>query len=203
MPARFIILHEVANMVNLLDLEFETFEEKAEEEEELASMATDRHGEVGSAINAHIYMYLQKNKIGRVFIAQTTYHFGDPTTEFEPDVSFVLLEKLPVTTGNELYFAPDLAVEIISPSDKWEDVLNKVLGYQSGGTKLVWVVALFSKQVYVFQLNRKLSFATLDVGAVLKGEDVLPNFELPVQSLFDYPDPEYQKPKRKIKKVSE
>lgn len=199
MPARFMIWREVSNMVNLLDLEFETIEE----EQELSSIATDRHGEVGSAINAHIYMYLQKNKIGRVFIAQTTYHFGDPVTEFEPDVSFVSLEKLPVTTGNELYFAPDLAVAIISPSDKWEDVLNKVLGYQTGGTKLVWVVALFSKQVYVFHLNRKLSFDTLDVGAVLKGEDVLPNFELPVQSLFDYPDPQYQKPKRRTKKVSE
>jgi Uma2 family endonuclease len=186
-------------MVNLIEAEFELLNE----EEEESGMATDRHGEVGSTITGFIFVYLQKNKIGRQFISQTTYHIGDPPAEFEPDVSFVSLEKLPITTGGELYFAPDLAVEIISPNDKWEEVLNKVLGYQSGGTKLVWVVALFSKQVYVFRLSSKLDFETLTVKDVLRGEAVLPDFELPVQLLFDYPDPQYQKPKRKLKKISE
>lgn len=181
-------------MIEMMDLDLEL-----EAEEEEAEGATDRHGEVGSAINANIYIYLQQNKIGRVFIAQTTFRFGNPEIEFEPDVSYVSLEKLLITTGEELHFAPDLAVEIISPGDKWEEVLNKVLGYQNGGTQLVWVVALFSKQVYVFRLNQRLDFETLNVHDTLKGENVLPNFALPVNLLFDYPDPQYRKPKRRSK----
>jgi Uma2 family endonuclease len=78
---------------------------------------------------------------------------------------------------------PDLAVEIMSPTDKWSEVIVKVKLYQLYQTRLVWIVDPFDQGVFVYRLGqtRRLLLVTDE----LTGEDVIPGFTLAVKALFD------------------
>ncbi|HRF97600.1 MAG TPA: Uma2 family endonuclease, partial [Aggregatilineales bacterium] len=103
-----------------------------------------------------------------------------------PDVSFVAKSRLILPLPKLLPLAPDLAVEIISPSEKEMMVFEKARTYLLHGTKIVWVVFPDNKSVYVCtsatddSLNVKIYDATM----TLSGGDVLPNFSLPVADIF-------------------
>lgn len=101
-----------------------------------------------------------------------------------PDVAFVTTSKLAGANREDAFNgAPDLAIEVMSPSDKWSEVIEKVREYQAFQTSLVWVIDPFDRAVNVFLLGqpRQLILATGE----LSGESVLPGFKLPVQVLFD------------------
>lgn len=101
-----------------------------------------------------------------------------------PDVAFITAER---AAGDDLSKAfsgpPDLAIEIMSPTDKWSEVINKVKLYQRYQTRLIWVVDPFDQGVFVYQLGHPRR--TLLAEDELTGEDVIPGFSLAVQALFD------------------
>jgi Uma2 family endonuclease len=96
-----------------------------------------------------------------------------------PDVSFILKDRLP----NDLYrypsIAPDLAIEILSPDDSFEDMMEKVDEYLSRGVKLVWVVVTRTREVLVCTTQSKYI-----VRDTLTAPELLPGFELPVKDIF-------------------
>jgi Uma2 family endonuclease len=99
-----------------------------------------------------------------------------------PDVAFVAkerVEKLP----RRFNFAPDLAVEIISPR---EDALKKVYEYLRAGTKLVWAVYPEDQEVHVFRFDAEgnLRGRTFGMNNILDEGAVLPDFQLPVKDIF-------------------
>jgi Uma2 family endonuclease len=103
----------------------------------------------------------------------------------KPDVSFVRFGRLPddkIPTGR-MHLAPDLAVEVISPTEKAEDVETKLDEYLRAGVRLVWVLYIPTKNVWAYKLDgtAKLYRAT----DTLPGEDVLPGFAVPVAELFE------------------
>lgn len=73
--------------------------------------------------------------------------------------------------------APDLAVEVVSPSDTAEDLQQKVGEYLVSGTRLVWVIYPDTKSVTVFTPGGQAR--VLGVQDTLNGEDVLPGFIVP------------------------
>ena len=77
---------------------------------------------------------------------------------------------------------PALCVEVISPTDKLEEVDDKVFEYLSSGVKLVWVVRPRSERIDVYTSSD--SVRILNRKDVLTGGDVLPGFELPLAELF-------------------
>lgn len=79
-------------------------------------------------------------------------------------------------------FAPDLAVEVRSPSDRTGAVVAKVSDWLSGGTTLVWVIDPPREQVVVYRADGTVS--VLAMGDVLSGEELLPDFALSLQELF-------------------
>lgn len=107
----------------------------------------------------------------------------NPKTAVIPDAAFISAKKLPVADPYKAFpGAPDLAIEVLSPSDIWSEVISKIRLYQSYGVTLVWVVDPFDKSVFVYRPNQptRLLFA----GDDLFGEDVLPGFTMPVKDLF-------------------
>ena len=105
-----------------------------------------------------------------------------PDTVRAPDVSFVRGGRV-VDTGIG-YFpgAPDLAVEVLSPSDRYAAVVRKVSQYFAAGTRLVWVLDPYTRTAAVHHPGGEVIELAED--GVLDGEDVLPGFRLPLAEVW-------------------
>ena len=79
--------------------------------------------------------------------------------------------------------APDLAVEVISPSDRTREVLGKVSDYLAAGSRIVWVVNPVREEVSVFR--SPFAPRVLAGTDLLDGEDVLPGFFVSVAEIFE------------------
>lgn len=100
-----------------------------------------------------------------------------------PDVSFIARGRIPKDAGRGFVpFAPDLAVEIVSPSDRAEDVYGKVRGYLEAGVRMVWVVWPAYRAITVHTVSGEVR--ELSSEDTLDGGDVLPGFQIPVSELF-------------------
>jgi Uma2 family endonuclease len=102
----------------------------------------------------------------------------------KPDVSVVLRQRFPneeIPSGDIAIF-PDLAVEVVSPNDMYEEVERKVNEYLGAGVRIVWVVSPEAQTVLVRRPNKACT--ALDVTDTLSGEDVLPGFACPVAELL-------------------
>lgn len=103
------------------------------------------------------------------------------------DAAFVGNEKLAHYGLPEGYFptAPDIAVETASPGNSSEELLTKVDEYIKAGSLLVWVLNPKRRMAFVYRPNDVIS--VLRETDALDGEDVLPNFRLPLAELFATP----------------
>lgn len=150
--------------------------------ESLEEVASGIHGAIGGNLTGYLFAYLQQNKVGRVFNAQTDFMLVGFGTK-RPDVAFVELEKLTVIPDAEIPFAPDLAVEVISRTDDWSEIADKATQYLQSGTRLVWVVDPYTKSVFVFRPAQPMKL--LNNTDALDGFEVLPGFKLEVSKLFE------------------
>jgi Uma2 family endonuclease len=154
---------------------------------ELVEMAAGaRHGMIASAINIRIGIYLLEHIIGRTFMAETTFVLSvTGRTAVRPDAAFLRNERIPPPSelSNDVPYAPDLAVEVVSPSDRASAVNRKVQAYLEAGTLLVWVVDPIRQTVLSYSIDGRVRF----YGATdtLDGGEVLPGFALPLTELFD------------------
>ena len=101
-----------------------------------------------------------------------------------PDVSFIARGRLPAGGVPEGFIpgAPDLAVEIVSPGDRAEEVYGKVREYLGAGTRLVWVVWPRHRAVTAYTPDGQARELAED--GELDGGDVLPGFRVRVAELF-------------------
>ena len=143
------------------------------------------HGEIAALLTAELVVFARARALGRV----TTSDAGvwlerDPDTVREPDVAFFSAAKVPpglrVTGYSEV--APDLVVEIASPSDSRREVHDKARMWLSHGVRLVWVVHPETRTVDVYRPDGDA--ATLSGQDVLDGLDVLPGFTCDVSAVF-------------------
>ncbi|MBN1285450.1 MAG: Uma2 family endonuclease [Anaerolineae bacterium] len=144
------------------------------------------HGSVSMIIGLELGNFVRQNKLGRVFADQTTYVLegtpGDIKKMRAPDKSFVAAENLPDELPEGYFYqAPDLAVEVVSPTEGMGDVMSKVNDYLRAGTKAVWVVIPKTRQVMVYTPG---GITLLGEGQTLEGGALLPEFAVPVEALF-------------------
>ncbi len=144
-----------------------------------------QHGQIAGLITQQLTAYVKSQNLGIVFTAEAGYRLAQhPDIVRAPDVSFIARERIPsegVPTG---YWpgAPDLAVEIVSPSDRFDDVVEKVAEYLAAGTRLVWVVHPRTQTVMVYRASGEVQL--LRSHEELSGEDVIPGFTCLVSTLF-------------------
>jgi Uma2 family endonuclease len=107
----------------------------------------------------------------------------NPDTVLIPDLSFVRAERMPPRNEQIKYFrfAPDLAVEVLSPSNRRVEIDRKIAIYREAGVPLVWLVDPFKQTVEVFTATGVRSLTAADT---LDGGEVLPGFSLPLAELF-------------------
>jgi Uma2 family endonuclease len=102
-----------------------------------------------------------------------------------PDLAFVKAERIPANGfSGSITVAPDLIVEINSPSDTLEKIHNKITIYQQAEVRLIWSIYLLDKYVVVYRLNQPNPLF-LGLDGELDGEDVLPGFKLAISKLFE------------------
>jgi Uma2 family endonuclease len=142
------------------------------------------HGAIVMTLSALIYTYVHEHDLGLVIGADTGYWLArDPDTVRAPDIAFIAKGRLPrpLPPGfGEL--APDLVVEVRSPSESRTDLAEKLADYRQAGVRLVWVVEPASRTVVVHHLDGTTQ--TLAAHDTLDGADILPGFALPVHRLF-------------------
>jgi Uma2 family endonuclease len=142
--------------------------------------------EIGGLLLTRFNNFIRPRKLGRAYQSQTGFQCfpGKPKLVRMPDTSFVSAGRLPNDRSPEGYItvAPDIAVEVVSPNEMYEEVEAKVAEYRSAGVKLIWVISPKSKTVLV----RRLDGTCAEVGeaGTLSGGDVLPGFTCAVAELF-------------------
>jgi Uma2 family endonuclease len=142
------------------------------------------HGVVASRMGEQIAGFVRIRKLGLVVAAETGFTLErNPDTVRAPDVGFVRRERVPdPLPRGYAEFAPDLAVEVLSPDDRPGEVLAKVADWLRAGTRLVWIVDPIRRAARVYRADGTESFATVDDS--LDGEDVLPEFSLPLSAIL-------------------
>ena len=150
---------------------------------ELVPMAppTMEHGEISTNVVWYLQSHVRENQLGRVYTAETTFRLGERAVK--PDAAFVTAARLPVNRRKSSSQPPDLAVEVVSPSDTLYGVAEKAVDYLDAGTRLVWVIEPVTKTVTVYR--SRTDIRTLKCGDTLTGEDVVEGFACQVEELFE------------------
>jgi Uma2 family endonuclease len=147
------------------------------------ALAGDIHGAVAVWVGHLIAGYVAGHDSGEVSGAETGYRLSmNPDTVRAPDVGFIVKARLQPLTGKYYTLAPDLAVEVISPSDSARQIRRKANQYLAAGTRLVWVIYPEDREVDVYRPGHDPR--TFKIGEALDGGDVLPGFTLPVKDIF-------------------
>jgi len=141
------------------------------------------HGCIVSDITAILREFVRAGKLGLVAVEAGFCVSHDPDTVRSPDVAFVRAERIP-PGGVRAFFdgAPDLAVEVISPSDRASEVIAKAGDWLHFGCAAVWVIDPETKTVTVYSARPQTLF--LSVKDTLTCEELLPGFSLPISQIF-------------------
>ncbi|MEI6046799.1 MAG: Uma2 family endonuclease [Chloroflexota bacterium] len=161
-------------------------------ESENEDMPTFEHGMICSRLNLYLGGYALSHKLGEVVDSSVEYRFLEGKQKRPsryPDVSFIQQERLPKNIRSYPEIAPDLAVEVASPTDRDYDIESRVKEYQKVKVKLVWVIHPYSQTISVYRLTNGLKAQNYVGDEELEGEDVLPGFKLKVSDIFNYPYP--------------
>jgi Uma2 family endonuclease len=147
-----------------------------------------QHGSVGMRIAGLLSQHVLVHRLGIVFAAETGFLLArNPDTVRAPDAAFVRTGRLPPGGPGPTYFdgAPDLAVEVISPGDRADEIEEKVEDFLAAGALAVWVVSPKRRRVTIHRPGS--APRVLDDRDVLDGGDVVAGFRCAVREIFEWP----------------
>lgn len=142
-----------------------------------------RHDRVRKRLERALDAYLEAHPIGEVFGDIGYLLATDPDTVRRPDLSFVEASRL-AGFDDETFFegAPDLAIEILSPSNRPREIRERTADYLAAGCRLVWILDPKTRTVTVH--GPGIDAIRRDASGILDGAGVLPGFSVPVERLF-------------------
>ena len=149
------------------------------------------HGKIVLNLGSALHSFVTPRGLGTLVASDSgVWLEHDPDTVREPDIAFTSAEKIPVDARVTGYaeVAPDLVVEVASPSDSRREVHDKAHMWLSHGVRLVWVVHPETRMVDVHRPDHAVT--TLGDQDSLEGMDVLPGFTCDVSAVFGRPAPE-------------
>ncbi len=152
-----------------------------------------RHDWVLDNLSRRLSPYVHDRQLGRLTFEQVGYNIAPPDSEgqygWAPDLAFVRADRLPavreaIAAKKYVPFAPDLVVEIISPSQTKAEAAEKVQTWLASGTRLAWNIWVDKQQVDVWQPDEPMQ--TLTTRKNLDGLEVVPGFTMLVAELFEF-----------------
>lgn len=149
------------------------------------SPAGGRHGEIALEIAASIHAFVRANSLGRTFAAETGFRIGsNPDTVRAPDFAFVRRDRSSRAGPTEGFIdgAPDLAVEVLSPSDSHGAVDERVEAWLAAGTAVVVIVDPAAQRVVA--RRRGAPSQRLERHESLTISELLPGWSMALTALF-------------------
>lgn len=141
---------------------------------------------LASRLHGRLWPYGEEHGLGMCVVEMLFILDAERNLRRRPDVAFVSTGRWPldreIPLTDDWNIVPDLAVEVISPNDIFQDVLTKLPEYFQYGVQLVWAVVPEVQQVYVYDSPTQVCILT--VHDTLTGGKVLPDLHLPLASLF-------------------
>ncbi len=145
---------------------------------------THRHDRTCRRLQRLLESFIDEGNLGEVFGEAGYVLARDPDTVRGPDLSFVSRERLSSFDDTRFFSgAPDLAVEILSPSNRRGAMHAKVADYLAAGARLVWVIDPARRSITTYRTL--LAPRRLESHETLDGEDVLPGLVIPLASIFE------------------
>ena len=143
------------------------------------------HGIVCARLTVKLGSFVEEHDLGETFGAETGFVVErDPDSVLGTDAAFVSHERLATVENFDKFFpfAPDLAVEVLSPGNTAREIEEKIAFYFGAGARAVWVFNPKKRTAAVY--TSPSEFRTLSERDTLDGGDVLPGFELELSKLF-------------------
>lgn len=137
-------------------------------------------------LSFHLGQFALQHRLGLVMTETLFVLDAERNLKRRPDVAFVSYPRWredQVPRAEAWDVVPDLAIEVISPSNLAEEIDDKITDYFAAGVRLVWVLFPTSGRVYVYQSPERVT--GLERSDELDGGDVLPGFRLPIAALFE------------------
>ncbi len=143
-----------------------------------------RHGAVVARMTQRFSQFVEERQLGVVVAAETGFTLRrDPDTVRAPDVAFISRARCPDPEfASFAELAPDLVVEVLSPSDRPGEVLAKCADWLDAGSRLVWIVDPGRREGRVYRGDGSVAFIA-STGS-FDGEDVLPGFSFTLASVL-------------------
>lgn len=144
------------------------------------------HGETLMQLASRIYNHVREHDLGRVAVGDTGFVLErrDDGKDTVRGLDLAFMNKARASehvSSGWTTVAPDLAVEVISPSNEAADIQLKVLQLLNAGSSMVWIVFPNTKTVVAHTASGATTFHENDT---LSGGDVLPGFEIRVGEIF-------------------
>jgi Uma2 family endonuclease len=153
---------------------------------ELIVMANSgmEHGHLAQLLGYFLTGFVLTHKLGVTCDSSTAFKMKEGNKR-SPDLSFIAKDRLQGLKRLPKGFfegSPDLAIEIISPNNTFEEIHNKLVEYFENGTRLSWVINPDEESVLVYRSPKPTRLLKLEDN--LDGEEILPGFTLPLSQLF-------------------
>ena len=143
-----------------------------------------RHGGITTRLSRKLGIFVEANSLGEIY-QETSFQIG--SNERIPDLAFIPLDRLPSDGEPETKWLilPDLAVEVVSPSDYYEKVHAKAMEYLTAGVKVVWIISPENQTITVYRsVTNIMAFPP---ESELVCEDLLPGFHCKLNEIFRPP----------------
>jgi Uma2 family endonuclease len=141
------------------------------------------HGVLAARLVHRLVEFVEEGGHGVMLAGAGVVLARNPDTVRIPDAAFFSKQRIPETGYAATYWGPpDLAVEITSPSNRVSEMHEKVTDYTDAGVRVVWVVDPPTRTIFVYQSAGAARM--LRHHDVLEGDDVLPEFRLPLAAFF-------------------
>jgi Uma2 family endonuclease len=143
------------------------------------------HGALQMCFGADLLEFVRLNNLGRIY-SELRCTFGGGS--YIPDLCFIATGRIPRNSKGELVskikFAPDLAIEILSPGQTVGELRVKLRFAIRHGLRMGWLIHPVKKQIYILRPRHRVEIIRL--GGTLTGEDVLPGYTLSLDKLFSW-----------------
>jgi Uma2 family endonuclease len=151
----------------------------------MMSPAGGRHGRIAMQVAYLLKDHLKGRSLGVVFAAETGFLIQtDPDTVLAPDVAYVSSSRFEAVENENQYLplAPELAAEVLSPSDRFSRVESKAFAWLDAGTQLVLLIDPENETIHAYRSRKQIE--VFEQGESIDCTNAVPGWSLAVNDVF-------------------
>jgi Uma2 family endonuclease len=139
------------------------------------------HNMIRDRLGTELYIFVKEHKLGLI-VWEIEFQLAENTVRI-PDLAFLRADRLlAIDMHQRVQAAPDLAIEIASPSDKPDDLARKAQQYLAAGARAVWVLYPEARLAYLYRPGERIEVR--DDSQSLDNAELLPGFSVALSAIF-------------------